>query len=71
MTVISNLLSPSLTSFVPVPDTVAFESSFVAFIFIFVVLASASAVYSTVFLLNFGDSVRPSILSDFKLLFFE
>ena len=42
VTVILNLFSPSLTLCVPAPDTLDFESSAFALIFIFVVLAPAS-----------------------------
>ena len=44
VTTISNLFSPSFTSCVPSPETLAFESSSVAFILMLVVLASACTV---------------------------
>ena len=65
------LLSPSVTECSPVPEILAFESSLVAFTFIFSVFELASALYSVVFLLKVGDSFNPSIDKLFKLLFFE
>ena len=69
VTVTFILFSPSVTSCVPVPLTLAFESSLEAFTLTLSVLDVASTLYSVVFLLNSGFNFNPSIDKLFKLLF--
>ena len=71
VTVTFILFSPSVTSCVPVPLTLAFESSLEAFTLTLSVLDVASTLYSVVFLLNSGFNFNPSIDKLFKLLFFD
>ena len=65
------MLFPSLTSFSPVPVSVADLSFTSAFNVIFSILLGTETVYSSVSALNVGVSSYPSTVMDFKVLSFE